>query len=131
MSSYKDKLTSNATKIAYFVRWYVDTPLKSRTKDNFDKNCKGSCATEFEWAMNEYLIRDDVQASILEYMKTKKFLKITNIYDSMYEKALLGDVNASKFVIDFSKSSFFKNEEDEMDKYLEGIDIPSLKKGEM
>jgi hypothetical protein len=129
MASYKDKITSNGGKIAYFVKWYVDTPMKKRTKEDFDKNAKGSCTAEYEHAMSEWLQRSDVQDSILEYMKSQKFIKITNIYDSMCEKALAGDVNASKFVIDFSKSDFFSVEADEADSYLDGIDIPVLKKG--
>jgi len=129
MATYKDKITSNANKIYYFVKWYVDTPIKKRNKTDFDKNCKGSCAAEFEWAMSEWLQRTDVQDSILEYMKTQKFIKITNIYDSMCEKAMSGDVNASKWVIDFSKSDFFSVEVDKADSYLDGINIPGLKLG--
>lgn len=126
--SYKDKIESNGNKIAYFVRWYVDTSPKNRTKENFDKEIHGSCATEFEWAMSEWLIREDVQAAIKEYMKQKKFIKIVEIYDAMCDKALKGDVNASKFILDFSKSDFFNDEADEADSYLSGINIPALKK---
>lgn len=129
MASYKDKITSNGGKIAYFVKWYVDTPMKKRTKEDFDKNAKGSCSVDFEHAMSDWLQRIDVQDSIKEYMKTQKFIKITDIYDSMCDKATKGDCVAAKWVIEFSKSDFFCDEEDEADSYLNGIDIPVLKKG--
>lgn len=124
--NFKDKIESNASKIAYFVQWYVDTNTKDRTIEDYDTKVKGNTAVTFDYAMSEWLIRPDVQDAIREYMKQKKFIKIVNIYDSMYEKALTGDVQASKFVIDFSQSEFFQDAESEVNEYLDGINIPGL-----
>jgi len=126
---YKDKILTSVKKVAPFIRWYVDTKPKDRTKTNYDKDIKGTCSTEFETVMKDWLIRSDVQESILEYMKAQKFIKIINIYESMCEKATNGDSNAAKFVIEFSKGDFFSSDVDEADTYLEGIDIPMLKGG--
>lgn len=124
----KSKINANANKISFFVRWYVDTPKKDRTEENYNLKCKPVSSIDFNAAMMNWLVREDVQEAIRTYMKQKKFLKITDIYDSMCEKALKGDVNAARFVLDFSKSDFFKDEADEMDNYLSNINIPALKK---
>lgn len=126
-SNFKDKISSNAGKIMYFVQWFVDTPSKKRIKENYDTEIKGVTCVEFEFAMTEWLIRPDIQEAIREYMKEKKFIRIVDIYNSMYEKALKGDVQASKFIIDFSKSDFFEDAEDKVNGYLDGIDIPAIK----
>ncbi|KOF57461.1 hypothetical protein AGR56_13840 [Clostridium sp. DMHC 10] len=123
------KLDVNSNKIYPFVKWYVDTSAKDRTKENFDKSCKNSCGCEFENAMENWLIREDVQEAIRTYMKQKRFVKICDVYDAMYIKAIeKGDTNAAKWVVDFSKSEFFEDKQNEMDNYLSGIDIPALKK---
>lgn len=124
----KSKINANATKISFFVRWYVDTPKKDRTEENYDEKCKPIANIDFHAAMMNWLVREDVQEAIRTYMKQKKFLRITDIYESMCEKAQKGDVNAARFVLDFSKSDFFEDEADEMDNYLSGINIPALKK---
>lgn len=126
--NFKEKIKSNANKIEYFVKWYVDTLPKDRTEENYNKDVKGNTSTEYKFAMENWLIKEDVQEAIRTYMKQKKFIKITEIYDAMCQKALKGDVNAARFVLDFSKSDFFKDEADEMDNYLSGINIPALKK---
>lgn len=124
--NFKDKIKSNANKIGYFVQWFVDSESKHRIEANYNKEVKGLTGVEFSFAMSEWLIREDVQDAIKEYMKQKKFLRIVDIYNSMYEKALKGDVQASKFIIDFSKSDFFKDTQDDIDNYLCGINIPGL-----
>ncbi|PJI07657.1 MULTISPECIES: hypothetical protein [Clostridium] len=124
-----EKLDVNSNKIYPFIKWYVDTSKKDRTKENFNKDCKSCCGCEFENAMQNWLIREDVQSAIKEYMKQKRFVKIIEIYNAMCTKAIeKGDTNAAKWVVDFSKSDFFEDGEDEMDDYLSNIDIPALKK---
>ena len=52
------------------------------------------------------------------------------MYDTMYNKALKGDVNSAKWCETFFKSEFFEDSTDEIDQYLNGIELPSLQKGE-
>ena len=118
------KLDVNSNKIYPFCKWYVDTPAKDRTKENFNKNCKNSCCCEYENAIENWLIREDVQGAIKEYMKQKRFVKITDVYDAMYEKAVSkGDTNAAKWVIDFSKSDFFEDGKSKIDELLDTLNI--------
>lgn len=122
----KNCLKTNKEKKFYFVKWYVDTPTKDRTKENYNKNCKNNSIVEFETVMGTWLCEDDVQITIKEYMKKQKNIKMLNMYDAMYEKALNGDVKSAEWVEKFYKSDFFENEEDEIDDYLSGINIPGL-----
>lgn len=122
----KNILGKNANKLFYFVRWYVDS---DKSKKSFDSDIKGLCKVEYEFAMNEWLLKDEVQEAIKEYLYQQKVIKMLNIYNSMYEKALnKGDVNSAKWCMDFFNSEFFENSEDEIDNYLDGVNIPGLKK---
>jgi hypothetical protein len=83
---------------------------------------------EYDTAMSDWLMREDVQEAIKAYLKSSKTLKMLDIYNSMYNKATKkGDVNSAKWCEDFFKSDFFGNSEDEIDNYLNGINIPGLK----
>ncbi|MBV4427601.1 hypothetical protein KM792_11185 [Clostridium tyrobutyricum] len=121
----KKMLNGNNQKLSYFVKWYVDS---DRSKESYDKEIKNNCAVEFETAMSDWLMREDVQEAIKAYLKSSQTLKMLDIYNSMYNKATKkGDVNSAKWCEDFFKSDFFGNSEDEIDNYLNGINIPGLK----
>lgn len=123
-------IESNANKIYYFVRWYVDTPPTNRTEENWNKNVKATTGgTTYSGAM-EWLLREDVQKAIKNYLKSQRTIKMLEMYDTMYNKALKGDVNSAKWCETFFKSEFFEDSTDEIDQYLTGIELPSLQKGE-
>lgn len=120
----KNMLHGNNQKISYFIKWYVDS---DRTKENYDKEIKNCTAVEYETAMSDWIMREDVQEAIKAYLKQVQNLKMLDIYNSMYNKAIKkGDVNSAKWCEDFFKSDFFKNGEDEVNEYLDGINIPGL-----
>lgn len=124
----KNCLKTNKEKKYYFVKWYCET--KEKTKENYDKNCKNNSIVEFECVMNTWLLEEEVQEAIKIYMKKQRSIKMLEIYDSMYNKALSGDVKSAEWVEKFYKSDFFENEEDEIDDFLSGINIPALKSGD-
>lgn len=119
----KNIITSNSNKISYFVKWFVDS---DRTEESYNKNCKKNTTVEFETAMNDWLNREDVQEAIKQYLKSIRSLKMLDIYNSMYGKAIEGDKNCADWCEKFFKSDFFESVEDEANKYLEGINIPGL-----
>ncbi|MGU9539179.1 hypothetical protein ACQX0N_09385 [Clostridium tepidum] len=125
VTNIKKLIKVNANKKAYFVKWYVDS---DKSKESFDKEIKKLCNCEHEYAMSEWLLCEDVQNAIKEYLKQQRQIKMLEIYNSMLEKAKGGDVKASEWVEKFFKSDFFESEEDEANTFLEGIDIPALKK---
>ena len=120
----KKLIKSNVIKISYFVKWYVDS---DRSEKSYDKEIKGMTQVEYETAMNDWLTREDVQEAIKAYLKQVQNLKMLDIYNSMYDKAVKkGDVNSAKWCEQFFKGDFFKNGEDEVNEYLSGINIPGL-----
>lgn len=124
IADIKKNIKNNANKKSYFVRWYVDS---DKSKASFEKEIKGVCDCEYEYAMTEWLYDEDVQEAIKLYLKAIRNIKMMNIYDSMYDKAISkGDTNSAKWCEQFFKSDFFENSEDEIDTYLDGINIPGL-----
>lgn len=128
ITDIKKYLKSNANKKAPFCKWYVDT--KDKTKENYNKAIKNTCQVEFETAMGEWLMEEDVQEAIKQYLKNKRSIKMLEIYDSMLQKALGGDVKSAEWVDKFFKSDYFEDDEDEINDFLEGINIPCFKKGD-
>lgn len=120
----KKIIKSNGQKIAYFVKWYVDS---DRSEKSYNNEIKGMTQVEYSTAMNDWLEREDVQEAIKAYLNQVKNLKMFDIYNSMYDKAVKkGDVNSAKWCEQFFKSDFFKNGEDEVNEYLDGIHIAGL-----
>lgn len=124
IADIQQNIKVNSKKKSYFVRWYVDS---DKSKKNYNEKIKNLCQVEYETAMNKWLYDEDVQESIKQYLKSIRNIKILDIYNSMYQKAIeKGDVNSAKWCEQFFKSDFFENGEDEIDNYLEGINIPAL-----
>lgn len=123
-TNIKKHLGSNANKISYFVKWYVDS---DKSKESYDKDCKYNTTITYEHAMKEWLIREDVQDAIKSYMQSQANIKMIQMFESMYKKAInKGDVKCAEWCQKFYKSDFFKSDENEIDNYLDGIDIPEL-----
>lgn len=121
----EELIKTNAKKKSKFCYWYVNSTKKD--KKDYDLNCKKLTSVEYETAIQEWLLLEDVQNAIKELLKQQRNIKMLEIYNSMYEKALKGDVKASEWVEKFFKSDFFDNKQDEVDNFLDGIDIPALK----
>lgn len=52
--------------------------------------------------MSDWLLKNDVQEAIKAYLKSSKTLKMLDIYNSMYNKAVnKGDVNSAKWCEEF------------------------------
>lgn len=90
--------------------------------------CYKSNNTSYDYAISNWLQREDVQEGIKGYMKEQRIKKTLDIYEAMYKQAVDGNVNSAKWCMDFFQSDFFDDNEDEMDDYLSGINIPGLKK---
>lgn len=120
----KKYLKNNKEKKVYFIKWYIDSDDK--TKESYEKECKPNSIVEFESAM-KWLLEEDVQEAVKAYLKNQRVFKMLEIYDSMLKKAINGDVKSAEWVEKFFKSDFFKGDEvDEINEYLDGIDIPAL-----
>lgn len=119
----KKYLKNNKEKKVYFIKWYIDG---DKTKESYEKECKPNSIVEYESAM-KWLLEEDVQEAVKAYLKNQRTFKMLEIYDSMLKKALSGDVKSAEWVEKFFKSDFFTgNEIDEIDEYLNGINIPAL-----
>ena len=119
--------------IAKYVDWYL-TPTEDRISwedlCNCDINYKhrnGDNKTE-QFAKENWLTREDTQKCIQIYMKHMKTINTMKIYEKMLDKALAGDVNAAKYIEGFHNSDFFDEGEDELNDFLNTINIPKLKK---
>ncbi|NMM65541.1 hypothetical protein HBE96_23470 [Clostridium sp. P21] len=124
MIELKKFFKSNGKKKEYFVKWYIDS---DKSKESYDKNCKKNSEVEYDTAMNNWLLEEETQEAIKEYLKAKRKLKMLEMYDAMYNKAIAGDVKSAEWVEKFFKSDFFEDGVDEVNDYLEGINIPALK----
>lgn len=119
--------------IAKYVEWYM-TDADERPKweelvtcDQNFKSKDGSYKTE-KFCKDNWLCRDDSQKCIQIYMKHMKTINTMKIYQTMMEKALTGDVNAAKYIESFHASDFFDESTDEIDDFLNKVNIPSLSK---
>jgi hypothetical protein len=114
------------TYVSRFIIWYFsdkETRLPFEQFKTCEVNIKDydSCC--------EWLTREDAQKAIQIYMKHMKTYNLMQVYYKMLDKALNGDVNAAKWIESFSNSDFFDESQDEMDSFLNNVNIPALKKG--
>lgn len=131
-SLIKGCLKTNTEKYYHFVKWFCDTKPEDRTKEKWDNSSsKKSCGgLEFDYCTNELLKKDDIQVAIKTYLKNMRNVKMLSIYEKMYEKALDGDVRCADWCANFFNSDFFENKEDEVDSFLNGINIEGLNNGD-
>lgn len=119
--------------LAKYVEWYM-TPEDKRcpweqlvTCDINFKTKSGEVKTE-QFAEENWLPRQDVQEAMQAYLKYFKKQKLTMLYQSMFNKAMSGDVKAADWIVKFSESEFFDDGHDEVNDFLSGINIPGLEK---
>lgn len=114
--------------IANFILWYYTPEEKRKPFEEFmpyEPNVKGKSLEECE----EWLTREDSIQAIREYHKHMKDYNLMQLYESMLGKAVKGDVNAAKWVNEFSNSDFFNDTTDEIDEFMKNVNIAGLKKG--
>lgn len=70
----------------------------------------------------EYMCQEDVQQAIKKILKVKHQEKMIKLYETYYDKALKGDVNSAKFLMDFSKE-FFNDRKDEVLSVLSNLEV--------
>lgn len=119
--------------IAKYVDWYLTDSNERCTWDELctcDKNykCKAGENKTEQFAKENWLTREDTQRAIQIYLKHMKTYNTMRIYRKMLDKALQGDVNAAKWVEQFHESDFFDESTDEIDEFLNKVNIPKLKK---
>lgn len=73
-----------------------------------------------------WLTREDAQKGMQAYQKHMKLYNMTQLYDSMLQKAMDGDVRAASWVQSFTESDYFDESTDEIDSFLSGINIKGL-----
>ena len=63
-------------------------------------------------------------------VKTKemKLFEQTQLYDAMRQKAMEGDIRAADWIMKFYDSDYFDEKNDEIDDFLNGVNIDALKK---
>lgn len=102
---------------AYWILWKYG--LYSGTFEELSKNFLNGLAEE---KTKDYIYQEDVQEAIKKLLKIMHQEKMIKLYETYYEKALNGDVNSAKFLMDFSKD-FFKDSKDELLRIVNGMDI--------
>lgn len=125
--SIKQKLEKIVPKyIANFIIWYYTSEDKRCPFEEFmpyEPNVKGKTLDDcLEW-----LTREDSIEAIKVYHKHMKDYNLIQLYESMLDKAIKGDVNAARWVETFTNSKFFEDDTDEIDEFLKNVNIPALK----
>lgn len=119
--------------IGKYVEWYLSPPDERQSWDSLCKcdqmfqSKNGQNKTE-KFCRENWLPREDAQAAIKIYMKHMQIINTMKIYQKMLDKALGGDVQAAKYIQDFHSSKFFEDEQDEINDFLNTVNIPKLKK---
>lgn len=108
--------------IAKFIIWYKTDESKRKPFDELkDANIKG-----LDICM-DWLTREDTQDALQVYEKHMKKFKLMELYNSMYDKAMSGDVNAAKYVNEFANGKFFDETEDQVEDFMKNVNLSSLK----
>ena len=115
--------------LARFINWYYSDPKTRKDFDDF-KTCHDQLKKKTYEECLEWLKREDAQKALQIYHKEMKLYEQTKLYDAMREKAMNGDIKAAEFLMKFYDSDYFDQSNDEIDDFLNDVNIPALKKGE-
>lgn len=115
--------------LAKFVEWYMSPEDKRCAWDDLcrcDVNFRSTDGTNKtqEFAEENWLQRKDVQEAMQAYLKYYKIQNLSMLYQNMYRKAMSGDVKAADWVVKFSDSDFFNDENDAVNDFLNNLNIP-------
>jgi len=115
--------------ISRFIVYYYTDEEKRKSWDEF-KTCHELIRKRTYNECVEWLTRQDAQQAVQEYHKYMKLHDLSKLYEAMYKKAISGDTQAAKWVLDFMNNSEYLSESaDEIDEFLKGVNIPALKGG--
>lgn len=104
--------------LKYFIKWY----LEGANKELFEKF--GTLSDDYNFAMDNYLKRDDVQRCIADYTKRNKDMNFVKLYNKMLDKALDGDTKSADWILKAQDNEFFKvKSKSAIDNIIEGLDI--------
>lgn len=112
--------------IAIFIEWYCQP---KETRISFEELQKKDTHIKSIEICMDWLKREDAQNSMQLYYKHMMKYNLMKLYEAMFEKALQGDVNAAKWIESFSHSDFFDDSTDEIDNFMNDVNIPALKGG--
>ena len=123
-----EEVTTEA--IARFIIYYYTPEDKRKDWDTFkDCNPQLKKKEKFEDCL-DWLTREDAIAAMQVYHKHMKIYDLTKLYESMLTKAMEGDVRAAGWVQSFVQSEYFDESTDEINDFLDGVNIPGLSKEE-
>jgi hypothetical protein len=102
-----------------FVRWYCQ-PKEDREKDikNWEQVSKSKFHGKQLDTVLEWRFETNVQKGIKFWKKLLLVDDILNIYESMLDKALGGDVQAANWIRAFKDDKFFNDGESEFEKLM-------------
>ena len=113
--------------VGKFIIWYYSDPNTRKSFDEF-KTCHDMIKNKTYEECLEWLRREDAQRAVQVYHKEMKLFEQTQLYDAMRQKAMEGDIRAADWLMKFYDSDYFDQSNDEIDDFLNEVDIPALKK---
>lgn len=105
----------------YYPEYYKGEGLK--TFDDLKSRYAMFTDTITEELAERWEVEDSVQQAIKYLLKKLHSKKMIQIYNTFYEKAMSGDVQSAKFIMDFSKDFFADESESELTTMLNDIDF--------
>lgn len=126
----KQKLTEIVPEyISRYIIWKFDPNPNKRTFDEWKVIDNNHMLSEEH--CDDWLTRADAQQAMQLYLQHMKKYNLIKVYSSMLDKAVNGDVKSAQWIESFSRSEFFKeDEDDEIDDFLNDINIPALHGGD-
>ena len=104
--------------LKYFCKWYID----GAKKEDFQK--WGTLTDSYDFAMENYLNRDDVIRCLADYTKRQKDMDFMKLYNTMMKKALEGDTKSADWILKAQDNDFFKTKSKSViDNIIEGLDV--------
>lgn len=114
-----EKKMTKQEKLKLFTKWYLKFP---HTEESYKKNISDKRMLDF--AFDDVMsLRYEVEVveSVKNNLKANNLYDLVEIYSAMKQKALDGDVQSAKFIMDFTKSDLFKDNESEISKILANL----------
>lgn len=128
-STILQKMASVSSRsVARFLQYYYMDESKRPTWEEY-RRCDDKLQKKTYEECLDWLTREDVQRAMQVYRKHNRIGDLTKLYETMYSKALGGDVRAADWIVKFQESDYFDESTDEIDDFLSSIDIPGLKGG--
>ena len=108
--------------MARFLIWYKSDENKRKPFEELQDAKIVNLDVCIDW-----LTREDCQNALQVYEKHMRKYKLMELYNSMYDKAMTGDVNAAKYVNEFANGKFFDETDDKVEDFMKNVNLSSLK----